>query len=335
MTQGPTAAMIELPMPSDTTPAPNHPDALRRPGRAITGMSAILLPFTTDGDIDWDGLAAHIARTAEAGLWPAVNMDTGYVQLLDEATQDRVLDVAAEHGGGRFVAGAFVADEPGDPLDLAAYRRRAEAIAGRGGTPVIFPSYGLSALDGTGWVGAHAVLAESCEQLIAFELGEMFVPYGRIYDLDTYAGLMEVPACIGAKHSSLERQPEWDRLARRDQVRPDFLVLTGNDLAIDMVMYGSDYLLGLSTFAPDLFARRDEAWRAGDDAFHEMNDVLQHLGQLTFRPPVPGYRHDAAMFLQLRGWIASDAIPGGAVARPESDREILRDIVARVESLLP
>ena len=35
-------------------------------------------------------------------------------------------------------------------------------------------------------------------------------------------------------------------------VRPDFLVLTGNDLAIDMVMYGSDYLLGLSTFAPDV-----------------------------------------------------------------------------------
>ena len=31
-------------------------------------------------------------------------------------------------------------------------------------------------------------------------------------------------------------------------------VLTGNDLAIDMVMYGSDYLLGLSTFAPEAFA---------------------------------------------------------------------------------
>ena len=30
-------------------------------------------------------------------------------------------------------------------------------------------------------------------------------------------------------------------------LRPEFMVLTGNDLAIDMVMYGSDYLLELNT----------------------------------------------------------------------------------------
>ena len=64
-------------------------------------------------------------------------------------------------------------------------------------------------------------------------------------------------------------------------------MFTGNDLAIDMVMYGSDYLLGLSTFAPDVFARRDAAWAAGDPAFYELNDWLQYLGFLTFRQPVP------------------------------------------------
>ncbi len=53
-----------------------------RPGRTITGMSAVLLPFTADGEIDWDATEAHIDRTVEAGLTPAVNMDTGYVQLL-------------------------------------------------------------------------------------------------------------------------------------------------------------------------------------------------------------------------------------------------------------
>ncbi len=44
---------------------------------------------------------------------------------------------------------------------------------------------------------------------------------------------------------------KWNPEAYR---RPDFKVLTGNDLAIDMVIYGSDYLLGLSTFAPDAFS---------------------------------------------------------------------------------
>ena len=78
-------------------------------------------------------------------------------------------------------------------------------------------------------------------------------------------------------------------------------MFTGNDLAIDMVMYGSDYLLGLSTFAPDLFARRRCARAAGSPAFYELNDALQYLGFFAFRSPVPAYKHSAAMFLKLRG----------------------------------
>jgi hypothetical protein len=107
-------------------------------------------------------------------------------------------------------------------------------------------------------------------------------------------------------------------------------VYTGNDLAIDMVMYGSDYLLGLSTFAPDLFAERDRMWRNGDPGFYELNDTLQYLGQFAFRPPVPGYRHNAAMFLELRGWAATDITPPGAPRRPDSDRAVLADIAARL-----
>jgi len=117
----------------------------------------------------------------------------------------------------------------------------------------------------------------------------MFAPFGRIYDLDTYEALLKIPQCIGAKHSSLSRELEWQRLDFGDRLRPDFKVFTGNDLAIDMVMYGSDYLLGLSTCAPDLFARRDQLWEAGDAAFYELNDWLQYLGFFAFRAPVPAY----------------------------------------------
>jgi hypothetical protein len=116
----------------------------------------------------------------------------------------------------------------------------------------------------------------------------------------------------------------------RDGIRPDFRVYTGNDRAIDMVMYGSDYLLGLATFAPDLFAERDRLWAARDDGFHQLNDDLQYLGQFAFRDPVPAYRHDAAMFLELRGWAASDVTPPGAPRRPDADRDVLRDIAGRL-----
>jgi hypothetical protein len=259
-------------------------------------------------------------------------MDTGYVQLLDPADRERMLDLARQVTDGDFVAGAFVADASGAPLDLDAYRREADAIARRGGTPVIFPSYGLNELPEPEWVDALAAIGDHLDRFIGFELGAMFVPYGRIVSLDTYGGLLAIPSCIGAKHSSLSRQLEWDRLALRDATRPGFHVFTGNDLAIDMVMYGSDYLLGLSTFAPEAFARRDVYWAAGDPRFSELNDVLQYLGSFTFRDPVPGYRHDAAMWFELRGWATTDGTPEGAHRRPAADREVLATLMARLDA---
>jgi hypothetical protein len=195
---------------------------------------------------------------------------------------------------------------------------------------VIFPSHGLNALADDDWVAALASIGTRVDRFIGFELGSMFVPHGRIFSLDAYRGMLGIEQCIGAKHSSLSRESEWDRLAVRDEVRPDFMVLTGNDLAIDMVMYGSDYLLGLSTFAPDLFARRDDLWAEGDLGFYELNDLLQYLGQFAFRAPVPAYRHDAAVFLHLRGWSTSDGTPPGASRRPDGDRAVLADIAKRL-----
>jgi dihydrodipicolinate synthase/N-acetylneuraminate lyase len=308
---------------------------LLRPRRAILGMSAVLLPFTADGGVDWAGFESLLARTVDAGLVPAVNMDTGYVQLLDAATRSRVLQTTANGcGPAGFVAGAFVADQPGAPFDLDAYLEAMKAVAASGGTPVIFPCHGLNSLGDADWVGAHEALGHRFDRFIGFELGPMFVPYGKIYSLAAYEGLLGVSSCIGAKHSSLSRAAEWDRLAVRDRVRPDFRVLTGNDLAIDMVCYGSDYLLGLSAFAPEAFAERDRRWACGERSFHELNDLLQYLGAFAFRAPVPAYRHDAALFLQLRGRIDSDATPPGAPRRPDSDRAVLADIAQRLETLL-
>lgn len=299
-------------------------------------MSAILVPLTDRDAIDWSAFDAHLARTWEAGLTPAVNMDTGYVQILPAVDRLEVLRRAQSlcPDGAGFVAGAFVPDSAGDPYDQAAMLRAATEVAAFGGTPVVFPSHGLNAQDDAGWVASMQVIGAEVDRFIGFELGPMFVPYGRIVSLDAYAELLRIPSCVGAKHSSLSRQAEWDRIALRDQIRPDFHVFTGNDLAIDMVIYGSDYLLGLSTFAPDLFAVRDRLWRDDDARFWEVNDLLQYLGMFAFRAPVPAYRHDAAMFLHQRGWASTDRVPEGVPLRPASDRDVLADIAARVDDLI-
>ena len=138
----------------------------------------------------------------------------------------------------------------------------------------------------------------------------------------------------GMKHSSLNRELEWQRLALRDETRPEFKIYTGNDLAIVMVMYGSDYLLGLSAFCPEEFAARDALWAASDPRFFQLNDLLQYLGFFAFRAPVPAYKHSAAQFLKLRGRLKSNQPHPKAARRPESDVEILSDISGRLDQLL-
>ncbi len=304
-----------------------------RPGRAIEGMSAVLLPFDEDGQIDFDGLAHNLSHTARAGLTPAVNMDTGYTNLLQPAQRTQVLEATQQTlGGAPFIAGAFIEGQDGDAQRL--YHAAIDEIHAHGGTPILFQSSALKALDDHKKLALFGSLAGECETLLAFELGEMFAPFGEIYALDFVGELMQIPQIKGIKHSSLNRELEWQRLALRDRVRPGFKIYTGNDLAIDMVIYGSDYLLGLSAFCPEAFAARDRLWQSGDTRFFELNDLLQYLGCLAFRAPVPAYKHNAAQFLKLRGHIASDSPHPDAVRRPDSDKEILADISGRLDAML-
>ena len=318
-----------------TTVSPLDPAALLRPRRKIRGMSAILLPFRSDLSIDWDAFAAHVARTHAAGIAPAVNMDTGYVQLIDDATRRQALAIARETvGSGEIVAGACVVDAAGAAFDEGAYGRQLDMIAAAGGIPVIFPSFGLTTGSDADFIARVRRLAARVERFIGFELSTAFVPSGRVLSLDAYVDLVAIPNCIGAKHSSLSRRLEWQRLALRDRLRPEFHVFTGNDLAIDMVRYGSDWLLGLSTAYPEAFARRDAWWAAGDARFDELDDALQALGDFAFRHPVPAYKHSMAQTLHLRGLLASDEPHPESPRRPASDREIIATILGRIAAAM-
>ena len=188
------------------------PEIRRRP---ILGMSAVLLPFTDAGDIDWSGFEAHVERTVEAGLIPAVNMDTGFGPVLDPRTAAARSRSPAECAGG-WVAGAQVPTARARRSTRRAYRRECAEIAEAGGLPILFPSYGLAALDDDALVAAHERLAAGVDRLLGFELGPMFHPAGRIFSLEVFRRVLEIPGVVGLKHSSLDRAQEWERLAIRD-----------------------------------------------------------------------------------------------------------------------
>ena len=97
----------------------------------------------------------------------------------------------------------------------------------------------------------------------------------------------------------MSREEELKRLSLRDELRPDFRIYTGNDLGIDMIEYGSDYLLGLAAFCPEKFAERDRLWEEEDERYYELADALQYLGNVGFRAPVPAYKHSCAVFQHL------------------------------------
>jgi hypothetical protein len=97
-----------------------------------------------------------------------------------------------------------------------------------------------------------------------------------------------------------------------------------------MAFYGSDYLLGLSAFWPEAFAARDRLWAESDPRAVTLNDLLQYLGFVAFRAPVPAYKHSAAQFLHLRGVLPTELIHPKSPSRPSSDGAILQDIADRI-----
>lgn len=305
---------------------------LRRPRRKIEGISAVLLPYGPNGEIDESAFRRHLCRTLNAGLRAAVNMDTGYIDLLTAEEKSRVLAWTRETTAGDwFVAGAL--PTPQAEASAVAYCRECETIVRAGGVPIIFPSAFTAALDDHGLVAFFGEIARATGQFLAFELGAMFNPNGRIFSDRVLEGIMEIPQCRGLKHSSLDRATELQRLELRNRHRPRFSIYTGNDLAADMIEYGSDYLLGLSTFNPEMFAARDRAWEGGDADYFELRDLIQYLGWVGFRDPVPAYKHSAAIFLKLTGSLDCDDPHPRAARREDWDRHLLEDAADRLMKL--
>jgi dihydrodipicolinate synthase/N-acetylneuraminate lyase len=304
--------------------------ARRKPGRKVQGIAAALLPYDRDGQIAVKAFQSHLQATQQAGLMNAVNMDTGYVNYLNADEKTHVLRWTREALGPDvpFVAGAYIENEAGPVVDL--YRKQLECIVQFGGVPIIFQTARLHGLSAKQKAETYQAVCRGYPQVLAFELGSMFAPNGEIFDEETFRRIMDVPEIVGMKHSSLDRLRELERLSLRDRQRPDFRIYTGNDLGIDMIEYGSDYLLGLATFAPQKFAERDRLWEAGDPTYYGLSDALQYLGNVAFRAPVPAYKHSAAVFLHITGRIPSDLTHPKNPTRPDWEGEIMRDCVKRL-----
>lgn len=303
------------------------------PSRTIDGSAALPVWMGASGRLDLPGLADRLQATFAAGLTPAVNLFAGSVERLALDQRIDVLATAAGVARGRrFIAGTLPTDDAA-PLAVR-YGRAVDAVARQGGTPVLLPIRELATQDGDALAHLWRQATAGHRGVLVIEMAPAFGSPAPLYSTDVVPRLLDVASLGGLVHASLDRGAEWARVEARDVARPDFRIYSGHERALDMVSYGSDYLLAGAGCAPEAFAARDRAWRRGEAIGFELNDALQALGALLYRAPVDGARHGALQWLQARGLVDhATAVPGIAL-RPDADLALYRELSTRLDSLL-
>src|SRR5262245_33596171 len=180
--------------------------ANKRPRRRVQGIAAALLPYEENGGIAVEAFQQHLVATRESGLLNAVNMDTGYVNYLTRAEKRNVLrwTRAALGQDVSFVAGAFIEHETGTDTEL--YRRQMDAIASVGGVPILFQTARLQGKSSAEKARVYQEASRDHPQVLAFELSPRFAANGEMFDDDLFKRILDIPAIVGMKHSSLDRR---------------------------------------------------------------------------------------------------------------------------------
>ena len=310
----------------------------RGTGRTPHVIAALSVPVNESGEIDFDVFAEDLERTARYGIEPAVLMDTYQINHCTPTHQIKGLEVTREVMNGRsFTAGVYVEDEiRGDGIDdiVRAYRGKIERLEQEyGASPIVFQTERLKHADAATVIRVYQGMAEvSRGGLKAFELSPVFAPNGWMFPDDALVEILEGDKWAGAKHSSLDPSMEWVLLRKVDRIGKQ--LYTGNDYDFaSMIFNGSDALLGIATFMPDKFRELADALRDGDLArYYDLGNRMEFLGRVAFQPPVPAYKHSAAMVKKMRGWYPTDLVlPDNPLRRDAAHREALRKAMENLE----
>src|SRR6266436_6161036 len=139
--------------------------------RKVQGIAAALLPYDTNGNVAVEAFQKHLIATHRAGLMNAVNMDTGYVNYLNDAEKQDVLRWTREAlgEGVPFVGGAYIENQTGDIVTL--YRQQIDPIVRAAGIPILFQTARLHGASPKEKAAAYQAVCQGYQSVLAFELG--------------------------------------------------------------------------------------------------------------------------------------------------------------------
>ena len=267
-------------LPGERTGTRPHPAAHHR---HVGGAAA----RTPTAAVDWPAFEAHVARTRGAGLTPAVNMDTGYVQLLDRRRpRARARPRSAGHRRRVRRRRLRAPTSPGARVRprrlLRARPRRSPRGRHARDLPVARSQRARRRRLGR---ARTTRIGRRFDRFIGFELGRdvRAVRPDRTPSTRT-TGCWRSRAASAPSTRRCRRPAEWDRLEVRDAVAPG---LPRVHRQRPRHRHG-DVRLRLPPRPVDVRARGVRRARpavgAGDPSFHELNDLLQYLGAFAFRP---------------------------------------------------
>ncbi|WP_185738264.1 dihydrodipicolinate synthase family protein [Variovorax beijingensis] len=257
----------------------------------ISGVGGIwpatLTPFTPDGRVDDDALAAHVRDLAGTPGVRAVvvNGHAGEATSLDRAERTQVVRVAVAAAGEVPVVAGVVADDTRQACALARDAAQAGASALLLFPPAVF-AQAAGARPDMARRFVSEVAAASSLPIVLFQLSRAS---GLAYSTDTLAQLCaDVPAIVAVKEGSDIPELYEDNLrALRALPRPVTLLSSSNSWLFASLAYGADGILsGLGSVAAGLLVALHEAVARGDlAAARAVNERLVPLCRAFYRAP--------------------------------------------------
>ena len=293
---------------------------------SVAGIFVPTLAIVDDaGRLNEDEAARHIAWTLDrgaAGVYP--NGSTGEFLRLDDATQDRITEIAVATVGDR---GTVLAGASGGTAALALRRVRAAADRGCRVAAVVAPFYyrlGDDAVEAF----YRELAADSPIDLLLYNIPLFASPIA----VDVVARLaLDCPRIIGIKDSSGDLAHMQRMLSAVRPQRPEFAFLTGWDNVLaSMLLLGCDGgTHAAANVVPEVLVQIRESVLDGDlqtarplqAGLATLFDAMIGTGEFP-----DGFRIAAA----ARGL----ATRPGLLPRSESDQQALDALAARMPELL-
>ena len=263
-------------------------------------IPAVILPFETNGAIDWPTVERYIKQVAAgkpSGI--AINMQVGEVSSLEVAEQlENIRRCKAAVGGATPILSGVNATNTAGAVDLA--KRMLEA--GADGLVIFPPVPAFMGAVATAMVADyHAAIARAMPAsvpMLAFQT--VFSQYPR----GTITALSEIPNIVAIKDASFDVEMTLDNVKEARAAKRRIGVLTGSDTFIlEAMLMGCDgALIGFASAATaELVRMHTLATQGKITEAYEIWAKLGPLARICWRNPKRDYRVRTKYALMRQG----------------------------------